>query len=356
MKKGIQFAVISSILLSGCALDSKINGMIGGLNNLLTTAKLPVTYMRPANQDNTDKIKRIAVITDRSSSNAVNLIESNLSAIRVNDKPYFTFVDQAALDKVIAQQRFNEGDLTNSNNRTRLGKLTGADTLVTALYGSDVETSTYYEERSECVEKGDKWYKCKRSRDVKVRCSEKLAKVILEPKAISVESGEIIFTKRYSQQVSSKVCEGDDPHNSDSALLGQAVSQISEELIQDVAPHSVTKLVELMESDDSDMSDDAEKMLDMGIEFAEKDMPDNACKMFSRAQSIYSESLAINYNNAVCAERAADLELALAYYQKSHNLTMDVDELKYIIEGEQRLLDCNKHNAKLAQNNNHNRL
>ena len=112
----------------------------------------------------------------------------------------------------------------------------------------------------------------------------------------------------------------------------------------------------MVESDDSDLTDKAEELLDLAIEFAEKDMPDNACKIFAKAQSQYSESLAINYNNGLCAERANDLELAKAYYDKASNLTLDVDELKFVIEGQVRVTERESDNAKLTLATTSNRL
>ncbi|MBH0026453.1 MULTISPECIES: hypothetical protein [unclassified Pseudoalteromonas] len=355
MIKGIKIALISSIMLSGCVVTDTLNKGITSLNNSLTTAKLPIIYTEAAKESGTEKMKRIAVISSNRSA-ATSIIETNLSSIRVNGQSYFTFVDKTSLSKIIEQQRFNESDITNSKNRTRLGKLTGADTLVTASYTADVDTSTYYEKDSECIQKGDKWYKCEKSREVTVQCSEKIAKVYFMPKAVSVETGQIIFTKQYSHQSSSKVCKGDDPHPSDSVLRGKALAAVIEELKQDVAPHQVTKNIELMESDDSDLTDKAEELLDLAIEFAEKDMPDNACKIFAKAQSQYSESLAINYNNGLCAERANDLELAKAYYDKASNLTLDVDELKFVIEGQVRVTERESDNAKLTLATTSNRL
>ncbi|MBE0455987.1 hypothetical protein NDQ71_19020 [Pseudoalteromonas sp. KG3] len=355
MIKGIKIALVSSVMLSGCVVTETINGGIASLNNSFTTAELPITYTKAAKESGTEKMKRLAVISNNRNA-ATGIIETNLANIRVNGQPYFTFVDKASLSKIIEQQRFNESDISNSKNRTRLGKLTGADTLITADYTADVDTSTYYEKDSECIQKGDKWYKCEKSREITIKCSEKIAKVNFKPKAVSVETGQIVFTKQYSRLSSSKVCKGDDPHPSDSVLRGRALAAVIEELKQDVAPHQVTKNVKLMESDDSDLTDKAEELLDLAVEFAEKDMPDHACKTFAKAQSQYSESLAINYNNGVCAERANDLELAKAYYEKASNLTLDVDELKFVIEGQTRLVERESDNAKLTLATTSNRL
>ena len=48
-------------------------------------------------------------------------------------------------------------------------------------------------------------------------------------------------------------------------------------------------------------------------------------------------SVALAFNNGVCAEYAGDIEKANAFYHNAATLTDDVDELKYIILGEERL-------------------
>lgn len=341
MKKGF-FAVTAAcaIMLSGCAsIEKTINDGIQIVNNAFTTPQIPISQLKPARESNTKKMRRIAVIHDQRRPAGGAILETNLTNIKLNNSPYFTLVERSQIDSIIKEQKLNDGMLTNSATRIKLGKLTGADTLINAGYSAKVDSSNYSEERTECTKEGDKWYsKCKKSRDYTVSCTKKTAVVILEPKAVSVESGQIIFSNHYSEIAESKRCkDSNDAQRTDEELIGSALTLITEALKFDLAPFTLTTDVDLMEDDSSSMPDDAEKMFEMGIEFAQEGMYENACQMFSKAQTNYSSSIAITYNNAVCAEFLADVEMADAFYSKATTMTDDIDELKLVMEGEARI-------------------
>jgi hypothetical protein len=335
MNKGLFAATTACvILLCGCST----------IRHALTTPKAPVSQIKPARESNTEHMNRIAVIHDRLSPVGGSILETNLSGIKFDNSPYFTLVERSRIDSIIKEQKLNDGMLTNSATRIKLGQLTGADTLISASYSTKINSSNYSEERSECVEKGDNWYKCKKRREYTVSCTKKTAAVIFKPKAVSVESGEIIFSKNYSEIVDTKFCKDkSESMDTDEQLVGKALARITKELKFDLAPYIVTTDVELMTNDDSNMPENAEKLFSQGINFAYEGMFEGACKLFSKAQSKYASSIAITYNNAVCAEFLADVEMADAFYSKAMTMTDDIDELKLVMEGEtrikQRLID-----------------
>ncbi len=338
MKKGLIAAstiVSCLVLLPGC---SAINKGISGLNKLFQTPTIPVSQLKPARESSAQNIHRIAVIHDKRNLSGGSILETNLTGIKLHNSPYFTLVERSAIDNIIKEQTLNDGMLTDSATRIRLGKLTGADTLLSANYSSKVDSNRYKEERSKCVEKGDDWYKCKRSKTYNVSCTKKTAMVVLEPKAVSVESGRILFSRNYSEMTEASVC--DDSNKAlptDEQLKGRAIAKVASELKADLAPFTITTDVKLMESDNSKMSNDAEKLFDMGIDFAHEKMYKNACQMFTKAQSAFADSLAITYNNAVCAEFVADIEMAEAFYTKATTMTDDIDKLKLIMDGDSRI-------------------
>jgi TolA-binding protein len=345
MKEGLFAAAVACAMLSGCvSIEKTINDSMKTLTNAFSTPQIPVSELKPARESSAKKMKRIAVIHDQRRPTGGSILETNLTNIKLNNSPYFTLVERSRIDAIIKEQKLNDGILTNSATRIKLGKLTGADTLINAGYSTTVDSSRYSEKRSECTEKGDNWYKCKKSRKYTVSCTKKTAVVILEPKAVSVESGQIIFSNHYSEIAESKVCnDSNDAQPTDEELVGRALARVTHELKIDLAPFTLTTDVDLMDDDNSDMPDDAEKMFDMGIEFTQEGMYKNACQMFAKAQTQYSSSIAITYNNAVCAEFLADVEMADAFYSKATTMTDEIDELKLVMEGEtrikQRLID-----------------
>lgn len=338
MRKGIISSglICTAFLLSGCVVTDKLNSGLKVLSNAFSTPTIEVSQLKPARVSSTEKMNRIAVIHDRSGSGS--FLESNLSGAKYNNAAYFTLVERSAIDAILKEQKMTDGLLTDSATRVKLGKLTGADTLISATMSSKVDSSSYSEERTECVEKGSNFLKCKKSRKVTVRCTTKVAIASLRPKAVSIESGQIIFSKNYSQKAKSSVCsDSESTHPSNTELEGRAFSQIATELKYDVAPYLLHTNVDLMEGLSSKVPDDAEKMFEMGIDFVNEKLYKNGCTMFSKAQSKYSDSLTITYNNAVCAEFSADVEMAEALYGKAMMMTDEIDKLKLIIEGQERI-------------------
>ncbi|QUN06414.1 hypothetical protein KDN34_02820 [Shewanella yunxiaonensis] len=334
MKKGVFFGstAIVVILLSGCNITQQLNNSISYIANAFSSPKVPVSYMKPANIAGAEEMHRIAVMEQRNDG-TVSFVESNLTGIRVNSIPYFTLVDRSTLDKIIKEQKFSDGMLANSATRVKFGKLSGADTIVSGILSASVSSTNYSKEVSKCSDS-----KCKNSYETTISCTKRTGVAVFEPKAVSVETGQILFSKNYTRSVDSESCTGEgDALLSENELKGRAFALIADDFKEDVAPHIFTVNVELFESDDSDMNDTAEKYFDIAVELAEKNRIDNACSMFAKAQGEYASSVALAYNNGVCAEYSGDLEKAEAFYSNAETLTQDVDKLKYIMDGEDRL-------------------
>lgn len=344
MKKSLKLAGIACIplFLSGCKLTAELAKLGDVLIDGFRT-KMTVTYLQPANESGLESMKRIAVIHNSNNTAGGSLLETQLSGIKIKNSPYFTFVERTAIESILKEQNFTDGDLTDDNTRVKIGKLTGADTLLSAKYSTKVQTTRHTETRTKCSSK-DSCY------EVSVSCKVKTATAILKPKAVSVETGEIVFAKHYSDLAKDDACDGDYDSSlpADDVLLGQAVSRITAKLKSDLAPHMVTVKINLMRSDDSEITEKAEKIFDLGLDFADKEMFEHACKQFAKAQGMYNQSLALNYNNAVCAEKDGDLELAQAFYQTATNLTEELDDIAWISDGETRLAERQKAVTKLA--------
>ncbi len=339
--------IIFLLLITGCKMtDIKIPDLTTLLNSSENSLTIPVSYLKPAREPSSQNMHRIAVVYDKRELEASSLLEANLASIKLNNSPYFTLVERSAIEAIIDEQKMHDGILTDSATRVKLGKLTGADTLLSGKLSINTINTNYKEERQECIKQGDNWYKCDKYRTYSVSCSKKEVVANLDPKAISVETGRIILSKKYRQVAEHNYCNDDNEANlSDEKLTSEALAKISTELRADVAPFFATTDVELMESVSSKVSEKAQDLFKMGVEFAEEQLYENACLMFKKSQSEYASSIAITYNNAVCAEFSADVEMAEAFYHHATEMTNDIDALKLIIAGEkrikQRLVDTN---------------
>lgn len=351
MKNGIAIGVVAVavVFTSGCNITQKLNDGLSMITNAFSSPKIPVSYLKPANISGAEEMQRIAVIDSNGNGNAVSFLESSLSGIRVNSAPYFTLVDRSIIDKIIKEQKFSDGMLADGSTRVKFGKLTGADTVVSGNLKAKLDSSSYSETRSKCS--GSKIF-CsdKDSYSTRVSCSKHTAIAVFEPKAVSVETGRILFSKNYTKTVEESVCSDDEKAMpSDEMLKGQAIALVAKAFKTDIAPYLYTVDVELMEDDDSAIDKNAKQQFDIGVELAENARFDNACSMFAKAQSQYADSVALTYNNGVCAEYSGDIEKAQAFYQQAETLTQDVSELKFIIDGEDRLKARNSDTKMLNQ-------
>lgn len=340
--KYLACAVAVTGLLSGCNITKNITNGLNSIVNVFTAPKAQITYLKPANKAGTEQMVNVAIISD---GGVASFFESELNSVQVESKPFFKLVDRNLTDKIIKEQKFSESMFADSSSRVSFGKITGADSLFTGSLQTKFSSENYTETRSKCLDK-----KCKQTSQYNVSCKARTAFSTLTAKSTSVQSGQIIFSEVYSGMNKDAVCSDSNRSlDADQKLAALALGQIARRFKSDIAPHDFTYKVELMEGDDSDMPEAAEKLFDLGVEFAEKDNLKSACLMFKKAQSSFANSPAITYNNAVCLESQGDMDSAQAFLEKATSLTEDSDELKLIIDAEDRIKSRVEDIAKIQQ-------
>ncbi|WMN61575.1 CsgG/HfaB family protein (plasmid) [Pseudoalteromonas xiamenensis] len=354
MKKVILLSAVA-VTLTGCNVTQSVMSTLQDLGEVVSSAftspPLPIEYMSPAKQQQMNDVRKLAV-TDVSGNQGRSVeremsdsVESLYTNTVVEGQNYFVMIDRSTIDRVIKEQRFSTSDLADAKTSAKLGKLLGADAIVTASYALSDETQHYSETRSKCSDK-----KCKNQYEYSVSCSTKQVHARLTPKVVSVESGRIVFNKSYSGNAESSRCNDDnEPHKTKEELRQSAVQVAFAELRKDIAPHRVVVSPDLMESDNSKMPKEAKAKLDKGIEFAEAKWYDEACQMFADAQSMYSDSLALLYNNGLCAERNGELDVAKAFYKKAMMLDIDPKDLEETRTAIRRVDERNQFDVALAE-------
>jgi len=289
--------------------------------------KIKQSVVMPANENSMKTVKKIAVTGfsgDRQKEFSTKL-ESFLSNIKVKNKPYFTVVDRNALDLIIKEQKMvSESGLFNEKDSVKLGELSGVDTVVNGFVKwPSMETQSFLEERSVCVRANAKG-KCKEWGTTKVRCNRQVSKFNVTVKAISVEKGEVTFSKNYDGEGRNEYCSDSSGKGKKlpSYLSQRAVDSVMLKMRRDIAPYIVVMTIELMNSDDSGLKDNksANKIFESGLDFADSNRMDRACKKFSAATAEYDKSPALYHNLGVCAEIEGNLEKALKLHNHADNL------------------------------------
>ena len=301
---------ITLLMLSGCA------------------TKIRVNMLQPAQYHEASLTKAVAVLPFNGPGGPefAAEIEGVLAGIGIDDKPYFTLVDRASVDKVISEMKFSHSGLVDQKTAVKLGKMIGAQGIYTGVVTQNNHNdSSYYEKRSTCVhyekrrdEKGRIYQgACLQWRSYNVRCMKRVANFAVSPKLVDVATGRIVYSRNLSAVTSSNGCEDTRPVQSETVLLEQAKASVKNQFRRDIAPFYVTREIRLIDSTDGIESNEAKDLLKRGLEYADKGRMDSACELWGQARNLAPGSYALLYNLGVCAESRGDLDTALTLYRQS---------------------------------------
>jgi hypothetical protein len=119
----------------------------------------PRQYAQPAQYHEASLTKAVAVLPFAGPEGRAFAaeMESVLAGIGIDDKPYFTLVDRASIDKVVSEMKFSQSGLVDEKTAVKLGKLVGAHGIYTGVgtrntyddspYSERRQTCTYYEQK-----------------------------------------------------------------------------------------------------------------------------------------------------------------------------------------------------------------
>ncbi len=310
---------ITLLMLSGCA------------------TKIRVNMLQPAQYHEASLTKAVAVLPFNGPGGPefAAEIEGVLAGIGIDDKPYFTLVDRASVDKIISEMKFSHSGLVDPKTAVKLGKMVGAQGIYTGVVTQNrYDDSAYSERRSVCRryemrrdEKGRTYQgSCVDWRTYHVRCTKRVANFAVSPKLVDVSTGRVIYSRNLSAVTNSSGCEDTNPVQSETVLLEQAKASVKNQFRRDIAPYYITREIRLIDSTDGIDSKEAKDLLKRGIEFAGHGRMDSACELWGQARNLAPGSYAILYDLGVCAESRGDLDAALNLYRQSDKILGKPDD------------------------------
>jgi tetratricopeptide (TPR) repeat protein len=320
--------------------------------------KIRINMLKPAQHHQASLTKAVAVLpfSGKQGNEFAAELEGVLGSISIDDKPYFTLVDRAAIDKTISEQQFSQSGLIDSKTAARIGSMVGAQGIYTGAVTLAAATdSPYTERRSECVQrqikKDDKGREsegaCIRYRYYNVNCTKRLAQFSASPKLIEVATGRILYSKNLQGTASSAGCEDRTPAKGAEELLEMAKNTVKQEFRRDIAPFYETREIALMDATTGIGSAAAREKLKQGIEFAGKGRMDSACELWGEAGGLSPDAPSLVYNLGVCAESRGDAVAALELYRKAERLAGKPDD--NIILAVSRTSEAVKNQQKLKE-------
>jgi curli biogenesis system outer membrane secretion channel CsgG len=320
-RNGLVFAVlfIILILLCGCA------------------TKIRVNMLQPAQYHEASLTKAVAVLpfNGPGGTEFAAEIEGVLAGIGIDDKPYFTLVDRASVDKIISEMKFSQSGLVDPKTAVKLGKMVGAQGIYTGVVTqNDYSDSRYAERRQTCTqyemrrdEKGRTYQgPCVRWRTYHVQCTKRVANFAVSPKLVDVATGRVIYSRNLSAVTNSSGCEDTNPIQSEMVLLEQAKSSVKNAFRRDIAPYYITREIRLIDSTDGIESKEAKDKLKRGMDYADHGRMDSACELWGQARNLAPGSYALLYNLGVCAESRGDLDAALQLYRQADQILGKPDD------------------------------
>jgi len=315
------FVILSfaAFMMSGCATKVRIN------------------MLEPAQYHEASLTKAVAVLpfSGPEGREFAAELESVLSGVGIDDKPYFTLVDRASIDKVVSEMKLSQSGLVDEKTAVRLGRLVGAQGIYTGIVNhNNYDDSRYTERRQTCTQYEQKRDKdgnvyqgaCVRWRTYSVHCTKRVANFAVTPRLVDVATGRVLYSRNLSALKNSSGCEDTRPVQSDMVLLEQARDQVKQEFRRDIAPYYVTREIRLLDSTDGIDSKEAKDKLKRGLEYAAKGRMDSACELWGEARNIAPGSYALLYNLGVCAESRGDFDAALSLYRQSDKILGKPDD------------------------------
>jgi len=317
------------ILMSGCA------------------QKVTVKALKPAEVSRAALTKKVAVTSFQNDKpNISGKIEATLAKHKLDGKQYFTIVSRQDLNKVLSEQKIGTSGLIDPSTATEVGKLIGAQAIISGRTGNaSTSDTTFYEPRTKCNKNGC-W-------EVRVFCRKRIAGLDAEIRMIDTQRGDIIYADTINKTASWKHCNDDSRALPSTMMASQKLaSAIAKDFSYKLVPHYVYYKVALLEKPDLEYTEQQEKLLKSSLEFIKQNRYDRAEALLKKLiTSTGEKSYVPIYNLAVIKEAQGDYEGAKALYAKADALTLEpVEEInkainhinKVIAENEKALQQLKK--------------
>jgi curli biogenesis system outer membrane secretion channel CsgG len=311
-----------------------------GLVGCVTT--MPIQMTVPAETD-ISNVRRLAVMPfdGRGGAEVRSAVETALLNAQVNGIPYFTMVTRDQLDRVVAEQ--NKGHSVRFDNQTApsVGRLLGADALVTGSVTEYDTTDNRYSQQWERTTYSGDGKKSKKT--INAPCLKREARIALTAKFINARTGQVIASKPLVASTTAEDCAETnsqiDVADKNVMLMGVA-NKVAMDLVNKITPHRVTKRVELRSADDG--GGRVTEQVKRGYQYATNGRWDLAISEWEQAAQVNPNSAAAHYNLGVAYEAQGQLERARTSYDKAAQLKADTLYIRSSADIEQRIREADE--------------
>jgi curli biogenesis system outer membrane secretion channel CsgG len=331
-----------------------LTGIIGISFLGCSAKKVTIKAQLPAEIDTLTKKRDLAVLPFKNDNvNFSGRLETKLANVRVNNKPYFKVVNRDRIGSVLKELRFQSSDLVG-NKAAKLGKLAGAQVLITGNVKTSKKDGSYKKPEERCAsytKHGCAYYKT-----VYVTCQTASATFNASINAIDVNSGQVVDAVDITKNYQADSCKdggffGIGKIKTSNEALNDLADEASTEYVNRVAPHYVIMRVELMDKVKSvDLNDRQEKMFNNALTYIEHGRIKKAEHILKKLNEQTNEqSYEVAYDLGLVEEALGKLKEAQAAYNLADKIITDtgaepselvdhaIERIKKMIEKRQKL-------------------
>ncbi len=260
----------------------------------------------------------------------------------------FTVVERTRMDQVMQELQLGQTGLVDEAQAAQVGRMLGADAIITGNVGVSCEDEWVKEKRTE------------KKKTVEVNCEKRTANVSASVRITHVETGRLMGSKEASHKQELKKCEGDfgaalPPPE---ATVDVCLQAVAAELVNYFAPRFVQQKMELVEAEGPDFkryldaAEDAIDRYDLDTAYlqytamAEKD-PYNAAVIynlgvlneavsnFSKAQQLYGMAAKLQSTESRYTKAQSRVAKQVVFWEKLQVLGLDLQEYDFNVSADQ---------------------
>jgi tetratricopeptide (TPR) repeat protein len=262
-------------------------------------------------------------------------IDSVLSNLKINNKPYFNVIDRNNLSEIMSEQKLNDSGLVNITYKDNSQGLEQMQAILSGVVNvSEISTSRYSKTRtdySRCLryyyKKGKKY--CATYRRYTIGCRANTYSVKTSIKILNINDASTIFTKTYASSSKRTHCSDDTsvlPSKKEENT--RLASNISHQIINDIAPKYIFYSVKLLTSVDIDLSSKQDSSFDVILEMIKLKRIKKAKELLSNLNTqTNNSSYVLLYNLALLYEYNSDYSKAEKLLKRAENIALNTGEV-----------------------------
>ena len=288
-------------------------------------------------------------------------IEAEIAKQKINNKRYFTLLSRRDMSKVLKEQKLQSSELMDEKTSARVGKLIGAQAIISGEVASaNAESNVYYEDREKCIKyakDSEGHYQCVRHRYYRVKCDTTQASVGVNINIVDVETGVVIYGDTINRDYSADSCK---KGNADFGFVvykgapvqilskGQALnylaSSIAKNFVYMLTPNYIYFTVNLLDSLDRSASSAESERFSASLKSIEMGRYEKARKLLERLMDAFDgKSYVVAYDYGVVYEATGNLAKAKELYILADDLTLEPnEEISLALNRIDRLIEKNR--------------